>query len=137
MNDAPEQDPERWIGVDFARWTLPRVSPAWVPIAILALVSALTLASLRIDLIRTRYALADALAAEENLISEQRALIATRRGLRDPTALAARAREAGFRPAGAVITLVDPAPGPLAPVALPDVAAAPPANTPPVGVPAP
>ncbi len=71
---------------------------AWIswPVVLAALLLALGVAALRVDLIRMRYALADGLAAEQSLLEEQRRLTAEMRGLRDPSGLARRARELGF-----------------------------------------
>jgi hypothetical protein len=77
---------------------------------VVALLVALGVASLRIDLIRTRYALAAAIAEEKELIKEQRALIVRKRTLRDPVALAVMARERGFRAADSVHRVWDPMP---------------------------
>ncbi len=134
--------PERqdlWIGVDFARWTAPTSSPIGLALVAIALVVALGIAALRIDLIRTRYALAEAMDRESALLLEQRELIARQRQLRDPTVLARLAEERGFRPVLAARVLVDPNPATssalsnrapvdsmVAPSALPNVAAAPP-----------
>lgn len=107
------EEPRRsWIGVDLARVSLAPRSRTFVPLIVVALVAALGVAALRIDLIRTRYALAANLAEEQTLMEEQRALIVRLRGLRDPSALAALAEERGFRPAERVIALTDPMPGP-------------------------
>lgn len=132
-----------WIGVDFAGWPDWAAAPSsrtWLPLVTLALALALGIAALRIDLIRTRYALADVVAREEALLAEQRELIARKRSLRSPTVLARLARERGFRPVAAARVLTDPMPGepsdaPIPPEAfataetagpLPDVAAPPP-----------
>jgi len=88
----------RWIG--------------W-PLVLAGLVLALAVAWLRVDLIRMRYALADGLAAEQELLEEQRRLTAEMRALRDPSGLAERARELGFVHPERVIDLpLDAAPAP-------------------------
>jgi len=66
------------------------------PAVVAALLLALGVAALRVDLIRMRYALADGLSAEQQLIEEQRELTARMRALRDPAVLARQARELGF-----------------------------------------
>lgn len=124
--DAVEPDRNAWIGVDFARFGSRPVSRSWVPLAMLALLAALAVAALRIDLIRTRYALADALEREQTLISEQRALIAEQRRLREPTTQAARAGALGLRPAETVYFVVDPSSAGREAVDRPAVAAGPP-----------
>lgn len=60
------------------------------------LLGGLTLAALRIDLIRVRYGLAAAMSEEKELLEEQRVLIARVRELRNPTRLSAIAAERGF-----------------------------------------
>ena len=102
-----------WIGVDLARVSLAPRSRTFVPLITVALVAALGVSALRIDLIRTRYALAENLDQEKTLLEDQRALIVRLRGLRDPSVLAALARERGYRPAERVIALEDPMPGPI------------------------
>ena len=73
-----------------------------------ALIAALGVGALRIDLIRTRYAMASALAEEKALIAEQRRLIVRRRQLRDPVELAVQARARGFQPAAGILSLPEP-----------------------------
>jgi len=112
--DPSEEERGSWIGVDLARVSLAPRSRTFVPLIAVALVAALGIAALRIDLIRTRYALAANLEQEQALIEEQRALIVRLRGLRDPSVLAALARrnarhavperEVEVRPPGSVLT---------------------------------
>ncbi|MCR9097546.1 MAG: hypothetical protein NXI30_25290 [bacterium] len=109
---APEER-RSWIGVDLAKVPLAPRSRTLVPLIAVALVAALGVAALRIDLIRTRYALAANLEQEQTLLEDQRALIVRLRGLRDPSVLAALAQERGYRPAERVIALADPMPGPI------------------------
>lgn len=117
-----------WIGVDVGPLGQATRSRAVIPLLVLALLVALGVASLRIDLIRTRYAVAETLVLERSLIEEQRKLIVRKRSLRDPAALTALARERGFQPIGAVRTLVDPIPALVTGTAhLPTVSAGPPA----------
>ena len=108
LDAAPERD--GWIGVDFAHLVTPPSSRSWVPLVVLALLVALGISALRIDLIRTRYALAETMASEKKLIQDQRDLIVRQRRLRDPAVLTALARERGFRPIGRARTLTDPMP---------------------------
>jgi len=97
-----------WIGVDFSGEDEARPARRLLPLLVLALVVALGVSALRIDLIRTRYAMASVLAEEKALIEEQRSLIVKRRQLRDPVELATLARERGFRPLSAGFSLPDP-----------------------------
>ncbi len=100
--------PRQWIGIDFSGEAAPARAQRLLPLLVLALIAALGVSALRIDLIRVRYAMASALVEEEALISEQRRLIVRRRQLRDPFKLAVEARARGFRPAGPVLTLPEP-----------------------------
>lgn len=140
MNDptAPEERPG-WIGVDFARLTSAPPTRTFVPLVVIALLAALGVASLRIDLIRTRYALAANLEEEQRLTETRRALLVRLRGLRDPATLAALAEARGFRPADHVLSVADPMPSAaealpferLAAIAdLPNVSAGPPPSAP-------
>jgi hypothetical protein len=58
-----------------------------------ALLAGFSLAVLRIDILRLRYALADALAAEQVLLERRSVEIARLEALRDPARLAALADE--------------------------------------------
>ena len=111
---GPRDSAERrsWVGVDLARFGGPPRSRTVLPLVALALVAALGVAALRIDLIRTRYALAARLSEEQAQIERQRALIVELRARRDPALLAGLARDRGYRPAERVIALSDPLPGP-------------------------
>ena len=78
------------IGRDLARMRVlaPR-RRRFAPLALLGmLLAALCLAALRIDLIRVRYGLAEAVRKERSLLDEHRALRARLGTLRDPTRLA-------------------------------------------------
>jgi hypothetical protein len=97
-----------WIGIDFSGEDGPRRVRKLLPLLVLALIAALGVSALRIDMIRTRYAMADVLAKEKALIAEQRRLIVRRRQLRDPVELAVRARELGFRPPAQILSLPEP-----------------------------
>ena len=89
-----------------------RVSPALLAVA---LVAGLSLAALRVDLIRVRYGLAQALRQEKALLEDRREALARVRELRDPARLARLAAEHGLTRPERIIDL------PL----LPAVAAAP------------
>lgn len=85
-----------WIGLDLARHHA-TISPRRVlPVLIVVVIVALGVASLRIDLLRLRYALAEATLEEQRLLDEERMLTAARRRLRDPVHLARLAEERGF-----------------------------------------
>ena len=100
--------PEKWIGIDLSDENGTRRMRKLLPLLVIALIVALGVSALRIDLIRTRYAMASALAEEKALIAEQRNLIVRRRQLRDPVELAVQARERGFRPAAQILSLPEP-----------------------------
>jgi hypothetical protein len=128
---APTTAPalRQWIGIDVSSEENPRRMQRLLPLLLIALIAALGVVSLRIDLIRVRYAMADALDQENSLIAEQRRLIVRRRQLRDPVELAVRARTLGFRPPSRVISVPEPSlPGAsiaLILASLPDVGAPP------------
>jgi hypothetical protein len=78
-----------------------RAEPAekrrWLPLAITGLLlTGLAVAALRIDLIRVRYGLADAVREEKALLEERRQALARMRTLRDPLRLARLAADRGL-----------------------------------------
>ena len=80
-----------------SRGALPRALRRAVPLAVgIALLAALAVAALRVDLIRVRYGLADAVRQERALLEERRAMLAEVRALRDPQRLSQLAVEQGF-----------------------------------------
>jgi hypothetical protein len=91
------------------RWPRPA---ALGTVAAGAVCAALLLVSLRMDSIRLRYALADAVRVEQELLDQQRRLTVQVRHLRDPRRLEALAGELGMAPAACVIDLDHPRPCP-------------------------
>ncbi len=86
-----------WIGRDLARvpWLRHRSShPLWIAVA--GVLVALSVVALRIDILRMRYGLGEALETEKALIHETRELTAQVRRLRDPARLARLAIESGL-----------------------------------------
>jgi hypothetical protein len=77
-----------------------------------AVCAALLLVALRMDSIRLRYALADAVRVEQELLDQQRRLTVQVRHLRDPRRLEALAGELGLAPAACLIDLDHPRPCP-------------------------
>lgn len=78
-----------------------RTEPAgkrrWLPLAIAGfLLAGLAVAALRVDLIRVRYGLADAVREEKALLEEKRQALARVRILRDPLRLARLASDRGL-----------------------------------------
>ncbi len=88
-----------WLARDLARTrAIPEPRRSHVAaFAVGALLAALGLAALRNDMIRQRYALAEAIREEKALQVEQRELTVAVRELRDPSRLAAHARRLGLR----------------------------------------
>ncbi len=84
------------VGVDVADGRLRPRQTLFIPLLIACLIGALFLVGLRNDLTAMRYATAEALAEEEQLRAEKRALTVEMRQLRDPSRLTERARELGF-----------------------------------------
>ena len=119
-------------GVDYAAEHGSQRARRLLPLLALALISALGISALRIDLIRTRYAMASVMAEEQLLIEAQRNLIIRRRQLRDPVELAVQARARGFQPLSVVLSLPEPSlPGAAytpTPMASPSLADASPAR---------
>jgi hypothetical protein len=80
-----------------------------VPIAIGAVLGALCLVSLRVEILRLRYAVAEAASEEERLLERERQIRVRVRELRDPARLRALAAERGFTPPERVLRLSMPA----------------------------
>jgi hypothetical protein len=70
-----------------------------------ALAIGLSLAALRIDILRLRYAMAEAIGVEKSLIEERSVLLARVAGLRDPARLEKLARERKMERPESVIEL--------------------------------
>jgi hypothetical protein len=84
----------------------------WLPVALaLCLGAALGVAALRVDLLRVRYGLADALQQEKALLQEQREMRARVGELRDPARLAQLARRFDLVRPRRIVHLATPAPG--------------------------
>jgi hypothetical protein len=98
------------VGRDFARVRAPgRLSArriAWL--VGIAFACALALAALRIDILRVRYALGEAIREEKALVQQQRQQIAVLEGLRNPARLVEVAQRLGFAPPERVIDLRKP-----------------------------
>jgi len=79
------------------RQTEPARKRRWLPLAIAGfLLAGLAVAALRVDLIRVRYGLADAVREEKALLEERRQALARVRALRDPLRLARLAADRGL-----------------------------------------
>ena len=125
---GPDRPRQAWIGIDVSSGparTAPRGVYPLMAMATLVVLASLAVAALRIDLIRTRYAVSAALERENELLEEQRQLIVRRRQLRDPVELAVQARERGFRPPAHVVSLPDPTIGELEAIVAPQPVLAP------------
>jgi len=98
------------VGVDFARVRVAaRRRRAWLPVALVgALLAALGLAQLRLEILRMRYAVGDATVEVEALREERSRWAAELERLRGPERLAKLARERGFAPAARVIEVPAP-----------------------------
>ncbi len=95
------------IGVDMAPHHATRPSRFTIPLIASVVLAALILVGLRIDLIRMRYAGADALAVEQELRDQKLAITVEMRKLRDPKQLSRRAKELGFVHPERVVDLVE------------------------------
>jgi hypothetical protein len=79
------------------RQTEPAEKRRWLPLAVAgSLLAGLSVAALRVDLIRVRYGLADAVREEKDLLEERRQALARMRSLRDPSRLARLAAGRGL-----------------------------------------
>ena len=85
------------IGLDVSRVPIRLQTRSWAPVVVAALVGALFLTSLRMDVIRMRFAVAESFEQELHFEELKRRLIVRMRELRDPATLSRRARELGFR----------------------------------------
>jgi hypothetical protein len=84
------------IGLDVAGHRS-EINPRRVlPILIVVVIVALAVTSLRIEILRQRYALAESTLEEQRLLDAERTLTAAHRKLRDPVHLARLAKEQGF-----------------------------------------
>jgi AraC-like DNA-binding protein len=96
------------VGRDFARVhqaSRPSRARALGWLLITGFACALAIAALRIDILRLRYALGEAVSREKQLVQEQRQNTAQLETLRDPSRLAELAHELGFSRPDRVVRL--------------------------------
>lgn len=107
----PERRPGDLVGRDLARTRLPASGRRrWFPALLVgAVVAALALAALRVEVIRQRYALAEVMQEQKRLLERRAALTAQMRSLRDPARLARLAQEMQLGRPERVIDLAAPA----------------------------
>jgi len=86
------------VGRDLARVQMPQPRTSRPLVALLcgALCAGMGLAALRIDILRLRYALAESIKSEQELLESRRVWTARKETLRDPSRLAKLAGERGF-----------------------------------------
>jgi cell division protein FtsL len=95
-----------WIGLDVAEHAAPGSRSAWTLLAVAAaMLVALSVAALRVEILRARYQLGELARVESTLLAERDALRVEVRALRHPDRLARLARERGFSPPERVIDL--------------------------------
>jgi hypothetical protein len=104
---ATTRSPGDLVGRDFARVRAPGRLSARRVVWLVAIVfaSALSLAALRIDILRVRYALGEAIREEKALVQQQRQHTAELEELRNPSRLVEVAHRLGFAPPERVIDL--------------------------------
>lgn len=102
---SPRNSRAALIGLDVSRMPGRLKTRSIAPAVVAAVVGALFLTVLRIDVIRVRFGLQESLAAELRLEEKKRRLTVEMRELRDPAQLSRRARELGFRRAEYLIDL--------------------------------
>jgi hypothetical protein len=90
-----------------ARRRTPRPRLAWAPLFAVAVLSLLTLAALRVSILRTRYALGATLQRETELRARERSAAVAAREQRDPHKLRELATQLGFTRPERVIDLGD------------------------------
>jgi hypothetical protein len=113
MSRSPRAGTPDLVGLDFARVRTagPR-RRAWLPAALIgALLAAMGLAELRMQIFRMRYALGEASIETRALREERSQLMARLESLRGPERLARLARERGFAAPSQVIVLHAPRSG--------------------------
>ena len=93
------------IGLDVTRLPGRLRTGSWLPVVAAAVVGAMFLAVLRMDVIRMRFSVAQAFEEEMRLEEVKRELTVEMRQLRDPAVLAQRAEQLGFRRAERLIDL--------------------------------
>lgn len=93
------------IGFDVSRLPRRLQTRSWAAVLVAAVLGALFLAVLRMDVIRMRFTLAQAFEEELRLEELKRELTVDMRQLRDPAILAERAEQLGFRRAERLIDL--------------------------------
>jgi len=96
------------IGLDVAQLPSRLRTGSWMPVLAAMVAGAMFLAVLRMDVIRMRFAVAQAFEEELRLQEEKRELTVRMRQLRDPAVLAQRAEALGFRRAERLIDLGAP-----------------------------
>ena len=97
----------RITGLDLARFRAPgpRRRRPFAALLLVALLAGLGLAALRIDILRVRYALAEAVDTERKLLEDRSIWTARAATLRDPVRLREHAEKLGFARATRVIEL--------------------------------
>jgi hypothetical protein len=98
------------VGRDFAEKRRPRLFPRlpYLPILVGAVLAGLVLTSLRTAIVRTRYALGDAIEKEQVLLERERSAAVEVRQRRDPRRLREAALAQGFGRPERVIALPSP-----------------------------
>jgi hypothetical protein len=104
---VPRRAPQELVGRDFARVRLAASRPrrALPALVVGALAAGLALAALRIDILRLRYSLHEALQEQQTLVEQRNEALARVHSLRDPKRLASLARQRGFARPERVIEL--------------------------------
>jgi hypothetical protein len=93
------------IGLDVSRAPLRLQTRSWAPLVVAALAGGLFLATLRTDVLRMRFSVAEHFKQQLQLEQQKRQLTVKMRQLRDPAELSQRARALGFRRAERLIDL--------------------------------
>lgn len=110
--DAAPRERSKLVGKDLAERPrrARRRSGLRLPFALGAIAAALLLVTLRVEILRLRYALADVASQEEELLERSRQATVRVRELRDPARLGRLAAERGFVRPERLLSVALPAP---------------------------
>lgn len=105
LGGAQESNRLDLIGVDMAPFRAAERNQTLFPVIAAVVLAALLLVGLRMDVVRMRYASAQSVSLERELLDEKRNITVQLLRLREPKLLSERAAELGFAKPDRVITL--------------------------------
>ena len=107
-SEVHREGPLDLIGLDMGPSRREVTSQTWVPAIAAVVLAALLLAGLRMNIVRLRYAVAEGVTLEQELLAQKRDMTVSLLRLREPRLLSERAGELGFATPDRVITLFTP-----------------------------